>query len=114
MLIKRDHVFSGADHLIDNSRDNMWALGGRGIYVCVNTFKGDTKIHIRKYSRNDSGRLHATKDGITLNPSEWQTFMDSLGMVDQEVKRLECERQSTVSGGDLGAFGGIAVEYNPQ
>lgn len=68
----------------------MWVLGGRGIYASVNTFKGDTKIHLRKYAKSpEDGTIHPTKTGITLNPSEWATLLDCMSIIDGEVKRLE-------------------------
>ena len=74
----------------------MWALGGRGIYVTVNTFKGETKIHVRKYARDDeSGQIHPTKNGITLSPVEWRTFFENVETIDNEVKRLENVRGGT-------------------
>ena len=94
----------------------MWALGGRGIYVTVNTFKGETKIHVRKYTRGDSGQIHPTKNGITLNPAEWRIFLENVETIDNEVKRLEHTRGDTTDANHVSSYdiGGFAVRYNPS
>ncbi|GBM60545.1 hypothetical protein AVEN_37856-1 [Araneus ventricosus] len=44
---------------------NMVHLGD-GLFVAVNTFQKETRVHIRVYSTDDNGFLHPTKEGVSL------------------------------------------------
>ena len=56
-------------------KTTMWTLGGGGFYVTVNTLKGKTKIHVRKYACDESGQIHPkTQSKIILNPVKCKTF----------------------------------------
>lgn len=57
----------------DNVPENLYHLGGNN-YVFVTDFSDVVQIHIRLYKPDSSGRLHPTKQGITLNPTVWQAL----------------------------------------
>ncbi|GBO20280.1 hypothetical protein AVEN_148458-1 [Araneus ventricosus] len=46
---------------------NMVHLGD-GLFVAVNTFQKQTRVHIRVYKTDDNGFLHPTKVGVSLKP----------------------------------------------
>ncbi|GBM48092.1 hypothetical protein AVEN_34413-1 [Araneus ventricosus] len=51
---------------------------GDGLFVAVNTFQKETRVHIRLYSTDDNGFLHPTKEGVSLKPEVWSSVLLSL------------------------------------
>ena len=57
----------------DSLPSSMFHLGGDN-YVSIVFFMSHTRVHIRKFSTDDEGFLHPTKDGVSLSPSVWLSF----------------------------------------
>ena len=55
-------------------------LGGEN-FVSVNHFLGQTRVHIRRYVRDDDGELHPTKDGVSLTPIVWHFLCAELRFI---------------------------------
>lgn len=60
-------------HKVESLPTNMFHLGGEN-YVTVDFFLEHTRVHIRRYVTDNDGFLHATKDGVSLHPSVWNSF----------------------------------------
>ncbi|KAF8787925.1 hypothetical protein HNY73_009473 [Argiope bruennichi] len=52
---------------MDNLPRHMIHLGD-GLFVVVNSFQMETRVHIRVYVTDDNGFLHPTKEGVSLKP----------------------------------------------
>ncbi|GFX27458.1 PC4 domain-containing protein [Trichonephila clavipes] len=50
---------------------------GELIFISVNTFQKQTRVHIRVYATDDRGILHPTKNGVSLKPEVLYTRKDS-------------------------------------
>ena len=67
----------------------MLKLGKRNIFVNVNQFQNETKVHIRKYIENaETGEMVPTKKGIALSEEEWEFLLSLTGEVNQARKAL--------------------------
>ncbi|GFS92166.1 PC4 domain-containing protein [Nephila pilipes] len=55
----------------------MIHLGGL-IFISVNTFQKQTRVHIRLYVKDDRGILHPTKDGVSMKPEVRSAFHSQL------------------------------------
>ncbi|GFR31392.1 PC4 domain-containing protein [Trichonephila clavata] len=60
-----------------NFPDHMFHLG-EIIFISVNTFQKQTRVHIRVYAAVDRGILHPTKSGVSLKPEVWSTLHSKL------------------------------------
>ncbi|GFU47179.1 PC4 domain-containing protein [Nephila pilipes] len=56
---------------------HMIHLGGL-VFISVNCFQKQTRVHIRLYAKDDTGVLHPTKDGVSLKPEVWSAFHSQL------------------------------------
>ncbi|GBO30082.1 hypothetical protein AVEN_3114-1 [Araneus ventricosus] len=52
---------------------------GSNVFTYGNTFKGQTRAHIRVYLKDDCGGLHPTKYGFSLKSSVWTDLLRKLG-----------------------------------
>jgi len=48
---------------------------GDGVYLIVNTFQREIKVHVRKFETTRTGKLYATKRGICMPPKRFANFM---------------------------------------
>lgn len=53
---------------------NIFHLGGDN-YVSIVFFLSHTRVHIRRYSTDEEGFLHPSKNGVSLSPSVWHSFV---------------------------------------
>ncbi|GFW90795.1 PC4 domain-containing protein [Trichonephila clavipes] len=51
---------------------------GELIFISVNTFQEQTRVHIRVYATDDRGILHPTKNGVSLKPEVWSALHSKL------------------------------------
>ncbi|GFY54259.1 PC4 domain-containing protein [Trichonephila inaurata madagascariensis] len=51
---------------------------GELIFISVNTFQKQTRVHIRVYATDDRGILHPTKNGVSLKPEVWSALHSKL------------------------------------
>ena len=58
---------------------------GSGCYFVAKPYNGQLLVHIRKYEKNDEGRLYPTKKGIALNLEKWKKFSEC---VSEEIDRV--------------------------
>lgn len=66
--------------LPDNIPENHYHLGQNN-YAVVSDFADVVRIHLRRYEYDFSGRLKATKRGVSLSPAVWQGFASTLNSV---------------------------------
>ncbi|GBN24858.1 hypothetical protein AVEN_161204-1 [Araneus ventricosus] len=60
----------GSETTLNSLSKNMVHLGG-DVYTYVNTFKGQTRVHVRIFSKGENGCLHPTKNGVSLKLAIW-------------------------------------------
>lgn len=70
---------------------------GDDFYVVVNSFKGFTRVHIRKYVPDNDGCLRPTKDGISVSPIVWNSLIKEFF----KFRGSECLDNSIVVNRDL-------------
>ncbi|GFY02551.1 PC4 domain-containing protein [Trichonephila clavipes] len=51
---------------------------GELIFISVNTFQKQTRVHIRVYATDDRGILHPSKNGVSLKPEVWSALHSKL------------------------------------
>ncbi|GBM26027.1 hypothetical protein AVEN_18777-1 [Araneus ventricosus] len=64
----------GSEITLNFFSQNMVHLGG-DVYTYVNTFKGQTRVHIRVFSKDENGSLHPTKNGVSLKLLVWSDLL---------------------------------------
>ncbi|GFT12907.1 PC4 domain-containing protein [Nephila pilipes] len=75
--IVKKMCFNANEFIMDNLPKHMIHLGGL-IFISVNTFQKQIRVHIRLYVKDDRGILHLTKDGMSMNPEVWRAFHSQL------------------------------------
>ena len=62
-------------------------IGSRRVRAYVQSFKNETKVHIRNFDTVESGECFPTKKGVTLNLEEWESLKSHIQTLDSEFKR---------------------------
>lgn len=57
--------------------ENMILLGELSFLV-VRNFLGHTRVHVRRFILDENKKLQPTKDGVSLSPKVWSTFVEKL------------------------------------
>ncbi|GFY03782.1 PC4 domain-containing protein [Trichonephila clavipes] len=65
---------------------------GELIFISVNTFQKQTRVHIRVYATDDRGILHPTKNGVSLKPEVWCALHN---IVSVSIQRLFQRKDSS-------------------
>lgn len=76
-------------------------------FLTASKFKGKLYVHIRKFDYKDNGMRYATKQGVTMKPERFASFVDKLHDIDRKFKQIEMGEEKQVQirvGGKLCAL----------
>ena len=77
----------------NKSDDPVFYHIGRGLHLVESEYKGAKKIHLRRYEKNDQGKLYPTKDGITLSLDSTVELINLLEDLKKAVKEIGSTEQ---------------------
>ncbi|GBO23449.1 hypothetical protein AVEN_251370-1 [Araneus ventricosus] len=64
----------GSRTTLNSLSKHMVHLGG-DVYTYVNTFKGQTRVHMRVFSKDENSCLRPTKNGVSLKLAVWSELL---------------------------------------
>ena len=73
-----------------SDKDNMakkWRIGNGQMHACVQTYKSETKVHIRWFELGDDDMWFPTRRGITLFWEEWEDLISKISLINSEFRR---------------------------
>ena len=59
-----------------------WSLGSEQVYAYVQSYEGETKVHLRNFLIVKSGKSFPTKKDVTLNIEEWEALKSLVQTID--------------------------------
>ncbi|KAG4078501.1 hypothetical protein HA402_009213 [Bradysia odoriphaga] len=71
---------------VAGEKEPTWELGSKK-FITIGDFKGKTYINIREYYTDPKGDVRPGKKGIGLNIEQWQNLCNSIGEVNQVLKK---------------------------
>ncbi|GFS99967.1 PC4 domain-containing protein, partial [Nephila pilipes] len=75
--IAKKMSFNANEPIMNNLPKHMIHHKGL-IFISVNTFQKQTRVHIRLYVIDDRRILHPTKDGVSMKPEVWSALQSQL------------------------------------
>ena len=72
-----------------------WSLGSGQVYAYVQSYEGETKVHLRDFLIAKSGKSFPTKKGVTLNIEEWEALKSLVQTIDLEFRKQSSQRVET-------------------
>ena len=73
-----------------------WQLGNN-MHACVQTYRSETKLHIRYFELDDESRWYPTKKGITLTWDEWENLSSIIAEINSEFRKQTGQRIESVA-----------------
>ncbi|GFR23135.1 PC4 domain-containing protein [Trichonephila clavata] len=70
-----------------NFPEHMFHIGEL-IFISVNTFQKQTRVHIRVYATDDRSILHSTKKGVSLKPKVWSALHERVLLYGENLDQL--------------------------
>ena len=78
-----------------NMNCEKWSLGSGQVYAYVQSYKDETKVHLRNFLIVGSGKCYPTEKGVTLNFEEWEAFKSLIQTIDLEFRKQLSQRVET-------------------
>ena len=69
--------------------NNPKPLGCRDLYINVNEWRGDIKIHIRRYLKTAENELIPQKLGIALNGDEFSKLISQINHIKETIAKIK-------------------------
>ena len=72
-----------------------WCIGSGQVYAYVQSYKDETKVHLRNFHIVESGKSFPTKKGVTLDIEEWEALKSLVQTIDLEFRKQLSQRIET-------------------